>query len=183
MKLSMGICAGLLSSAAILACSHDRPADEPTTASNELNSSPRSDTAATDRDYDEREAAHSGAERASSDSTETAADRAAIDRDDDGRPRAADDTGKNERDRGDTKTPIDQGNGETDLKITQKIRQAVVADDSLSVTAKNAKIITEGGKVTLRGPVDSARERSAIDAIARNVAGVSAVDNQLEVKK
>ena len=182
MKISMGICAGLLSSAAILACSHDRPADEPTTASNELNSTTRSDAPATDRDYDEREAARSGAERASSDSTETAADRAAVDRDD-GRPLAADDTGKNERDRGDTQTPLDQGNGKTDLEITQKIRQAVVADDSLSVTAKNAKIITEGGKVTLRGPVDSARERSAIDAIARNVAGVSAVDNQLEVKK
>ena len=30
-------------------------------------------------------------------------------------------------------------------------------DDSLSFTAKNVKIITVGGKVTLRGPVKSAR--------------------------
>jgi hyperosmotically inducible periplasmic protein len=79
-------------------------------------------------------------------------------------------------------TPLDQGNNETDLKITQQIRQAVMDNGSLSFTAKNVKIITNGGKVTLRGPVKTEQERSAIDAAARKVAGAQ-VDNQIEVKK
>ncbi|HYJ09854.1 MAG TPA: BON domain-containing protein, partial [Polyangiaceae bacterium] len=80
-------------------------------------------------------------------------------------------------------TPMDQGQNETDLKITQQIRQAVMADGSLSFTAKNVKIITQNGKVTLRGPVNTAQERSAIEAAARKVAGTAQIDNQIEVKK
>ena len=79
-------------------------------------------------------------------------------------------------------TPMDQGGSESDRKITQQIRQAVMKDGSLSFTAKNAKIITIDGKVTLRGPVNSAAERSAIETAAKAVAGVTKVDNQLEVK-
>jgi len=97
---------------------------------------------------------------------------------------APDNTKVNERDRNSAAlTPMDQGNGETDLKITQQIRRAVMADGTLSFTAKNVKIITQGGKVTLRGPVKSEQERNNIEAAARNVAGVAEVDNQLEVKK
>jgi hyperosmotically inducible periplasmic protein len=97
---------------------------------------------------------------------------------------APDNTDKNERDRGDkTLTPLDQKNSEGDLKITQKIRQAVMGDSSLSFTAKNVKIITIDGNVTLRGPVNTAEERQAIEAAARKVAGAGRVDNQLEVKK
>jgi hyperosmotically inducible protein len=95
-----------------------------------------------------------------------------------------DNTKRNERDRDAAAlTPTDQGNGESDLKITQRIRQAVMADGSLSFNAKNVKIITVGGKVTLRGPVKSDAERAAIDAAAKNVAGAGQVDNQIEVKK
>ncbi len=97
---------------------------------------------------------------------------------------APDNTKVNERDRNSTAlTPLDQSNDKADLKITQQIRQAVMADGSLSFTAKNVKIITQGGKVTLRGPVNSEQERSNIEAAARKVAGVAQVDNQLEVKK
>lgn len=78
-------------------------------------------------------------------------------------------------------TPLDQGENESDLKVTQQIRQAVMADDSLSFTAKNVKIITMKGKVTLRGPVKTAAERSSIEGAARKVAGANMVDNQLEV--
>jgi len=97
---------------------------------------------------------------------------------------APDNTKVNERDRNNTAlTPMDQSNAKTDLKITQQIRQAVMADGTLSFAAKNVKIITQGGKVTLRGPVKSDQERSSIEAAARKVAGVAQVDNQLEVKK
>jgi len=97
---------------------------------------------------------------------------------------APDNTKVNKRDTNSAAlTPMDQNNNQTDLNITQKIRQAVMADGSLSFTAKNVKIITQNGKVTLRGPVNSAQERDAIDAAARKVAGSAQVDNQLEVKK
>jgi hyperosmotically inducible periplasmic protein len=95
-----------------------------------------------------------------------------------------DNTNVNERDRNAAAlTPTDQRENQTDLKITQQIRQNVMDDSKLSFTAKNVKIITAGGKVTLRGPVKTAEERSAIEAAARKVAGVSQVDNQIEVKK
>jgi hyperosmotically inducible periplasmic protein len=96
-----------------------------------------------------------------------------------------DNTKVNERDRSSASppTPLDQRENQTDLGITQQIRQAVMKDDKLSFTAKNVKIITQGGKVTLRGPVNSVEERSAIEAAARKVAGVTAVENQIEVKK
>jgi osmotically-inducible protein OsmY len=47
--------------------------------------------------------------------------------------------------------------------------------------ARNAKIITANGKVTLRGPVKSTEERDTLDRIAREAAGEGNVDNQLEV--
>jgi len=99
-------------------------------------------------------------------------------------PAAPDNTKVNQRDtNASALTPMDQNNNSADLKITQQIRQAVMADGSLSFTAKNVKIITQGGKVTLRGPVNNAQERSNIEAAARKIAGVTQVDNQLEVKK
>jgi hypothetical protein len=91
-------------------------------------------------------------------------------------------TGINERDRdGSAVTPLDQGGGK-DRDITAEIRRNVIADGALGYDAKNAKIVTEGGKVTLRGPVKSAAERSSIEAKARAASGVTAVDNQLEIK-
>jgi hyperosmotically inducible protein len=98
-------------------------------------------------------------------------------------PSEPDNSRVNARDKGgNTLTPMDQGKGEGDRKITQNIRQAVVKDSSLSFTAKNVKIITINGKVTLRGPVKTDAERSAIEAAAKKVAGVNRVDNFLEVK-
>ncbi len=88
----------------------------------------------------------------------------------------------NDRDRHGALTPMDQGGG-NDRDITAAIRRAVVADKALSFTAKNVKIITVGGKVTLRGPVKSDEEKSSIEQKAKAAPGVSDVDNQLEVKK
>lgn len=94
----------------------------------------------------------------------------------------ADNTKINDRDRHGAVTPTDQGGGK-DRDITAAIRRAVVGDGALSFTAKNVKIITVGGKVTLRGPVKSDAEKTAIEAKAKAAAGVTEVDNQLEVKK
>ena len=97
--------------------------------------------------------------------------------------KAADNTAKNERDSsGETLTSGDQSNSPEDIKITAAIRRAVVADKSLSMTAKNVKIITANGKVTLRGPVNSAEEKATIAKLAKSGAGKAKIDNQLEVK-
>lgn len=94
----------------------------------------------------------------------------------------ADNTVRNERDRdGASVTPGDQDNDENDLRIVQDIRKALVKNDQLSLNAHNAKVVSVNGVVTLRGPVESAAERTAIDNIAKGVAGVTRVDNQLEV--
>jgi len=95
---------------------------------------------------------------------------------------APDNTEKNVRDRsGETLTPGDQSSSEADLALTQQIRQAVVADDTLSTNAHNVKIITNKGVVTLRGPVNSLQEKEAIDAKAQQIAGATKVKNELEV--
>jgi osmotically-inducible protein OsmY len=96
----------------------------------------------------------------------------------------ADNTGVNKRDRDleAVKTPIDQDEDQGDVNITAEIRKRVLAEEDMSVNARNAKIITADGKVTLRGPVDSDAERDTIVRIAEEVAGgKDKVDNQLEV--
>lgn len=94
----------------------------------------------------------------------------------------ADNTAKNARDR-DTAalTPLDQGESEGDRTITQHIRADVVKADDVSMDGKNVKIITLDGVVTLRGPVETAREKKDIAAIAKRVDGVKRIDNQLEI--
>lgn len=79
-------------------------------------------------------------------------------------------------------TAEQQSNSKEDLALVQRIRQAVVKDDSLSMNAKNVKIIVREGKVQLRGPVDTLQEKDAIAAKAGQIAGKDNVDNQLEVK-
>jgi len=95
---------------------------------------------------------------------------------------APDNTKQNVIDRdGTTLTPMDQGSSEADRTITQQIRKAVVGHDGLSMDAKNVKIITQGGVVTLRGPVKSAEEKATIAAVSTKTEGVKRVHNQLEV--
>lgn len=97
---------------------------------------------------------------------------------------AADNTGVNKRDRDEAQpTPQDQGNDSRDLELTRKIRQEIVSRDELSFDAKNIKIITVDGKVTLRGPVSSTKEIEVIKSIAAKHAGADTVSTQLELKK
>jgi hyperosmotically inducible protein len=78
-------------------------------------------------------------------------------------------------------TADDQKMNPADRAITQKIRKALHDDSALSVYAHNIKIITQDGKVTLRGPVRSEDEKASIEAKAVAVAGAGNVTNQLEV--
>jgi osmotically-inducible protein OsmY len=91
-------------------------------------------------------------------------------------------TAINQRDAdGDTKTPIDQDENSPDVKRTAEIRRKVLDQPDLSINARNVKIITSQGKVTLRGPVNTEAERDTIVRIAREVAGEANVDNQIEI--
>ena len=78
-------------------------------------------------------------------------------------------------------TADDQKMNPADRAITQKIRKALHDDNSLSTYAHNVKIITQDGKVTLRGPVRSEDEKANIEAKAVAVAGAGNVTDQLEV--
>lgn len=96
---------------------------------------------------------------------------------------AADNSGRNQRDRsGETQTSGDQSNSSADIKTTAAIRRAIMHDDSLSMTAKNVKIITENGVVMLRGPVQSEAEKTKIAELAKTHAGNTRVEDHLEVK-
>jgi osmotically-inducible protein OsmY len=95
-----------------------------------------------------------------------------------------DNSAKNQRDRaGETKTSGDQSNSSEDTKVTADIRRAIVKDSSLTMAAKNVKVITAGGIVTLRGPVNSAEEKTKIEQLAAAAANGAKIDNQLEIKE
>jgi osmotically-inducible protein OsmY len=80
-------------------------------------------------------------------------------------------------------TPMDQGHSHADRHLTEEIRRAIVnKTNDFSITAKNVKIITRDGNVTLRGPVNNEGEKTGILVIARNIAGETNVTDQLEVK-
>jgi hyperosmotically inducible periplasmic protein len=93
-----------------------------------------------------------------------------------------DNTKTNQRDKSQTSPTADQQKSNpADREITKKIRTALHNDSSLSTYAHNVKIITQNGKVTLKGPVRSENEKNNIGAKAIAVAGESNVDNQLDV--
>ena len=69
----------------------------------------------------------------------------------------------------------------TDRTTTKEIRASIMKDKSLSTYAHNIKIISQDGKVTLKGPVRSEDEKTNIEAKATAVAGPGNVDDQLTV--
>ncbi len=94
----------------------------------------------------------------------------------------ADNTAQNANPENQANPPFEQGNSQADLDLTQRLRQAVTDDTTLSTTAKNVKIISRDGKVLLMGPVQSAEERQRIETLATQVAGAGNVTNHIEVK-
>jgi sporulation protein YlmC with PRC-barrel domain len=94
-----------------------------------------------------------------------------------------DNTKQNVRERHDASvTPLDQGSSERDLDITRRIRKEILDQEDISVNARNIKVITANGRVTLRGPVNSSDEKRLLGEIAGRIAQADNVDNQLEVK-
>lgn len=95
---------------------------------------------------------------------------------------APDNSKTNKRDRDNAAPTADQQKtNPADRELTRKIRAALHQDKSLSTYAHNIKIVTQDGRVTLRGPVRSDEEKSAIESKATEVAGAGNVTNELEV--
>ncbi len=94
-----------------------------------------------------------------------------------------DNTKVNKRDRSPSQPTADQGkNNQSDVHIMAQIRRSVVKDKSLSTYAHNVKIISKGGKVTLKGTVHTEDEKKSIESKATAVAGDGNVTNQIDVK-
>lgn len=94
----------------------------------------------------------------------------------------ADNTGINQRDASPHAiTASQQGETAADREITRKIRQAVVNDKSLSTNAHNVKIITMEGQVILKGPVESEREKMAVEEKAAQIVGSDKVKCEIEI--
>jgi len=75
------------------------------------------------------------------------------------------------------KSPKDQ------VTVLAEIRKNIVNDSSLSMNAKNVKILYAKGLVTLRGPVDSDEEKAAVEAAVKKCDAVGSVKNLLTVAK
>ncbi len=96
---------------------------------------------------------------------------------------APDNSAMNKRDRsGENVTAFDQSNRPEDLNLTRDIRRAIMDDGSLSMEAKNIKIITLNGAVTLRGPVKTAQEKESIVAKATQIARGVKINDELEIE-
>jgi osmotically-inducible protein OsmY len=94
-----------------------------------------------------------------------------------------DNTRINKRDQhAESLTPMDQPNNADDIRVAAAVRKAIVADSSLSTSARNLKLVAAKGTVTLRGPVKDEAEKARVEAIAKGVAGVTAVQNQLDIE-
>lgn len=78
-------------------------------------------------------------------------------------------------------TADQQQSNKTDRELTQKIREAIVDDKSLSMSAHNVKVISRNGTVTLKGKVKSEDEKSNIEGKAVELAGAGKVTNELTV--
>jgi hyperosmotically inducible protein len=95
---------------------------------------------------------------------------------------APDNTNENKGDGQKGATTADQQSmNPADRDLTRKIRASIVDDKSLSTYAHNIKIITQDGKVTLKGPVRTETEKAAVEAKAAAVAGDTNVTSEMMI--
>ena len=96
-----------------------------------------------------------------------------------------DNTKVNKQDRDANQPTADQQkNNASDLDLTKNIRRSIMEDKSLSTDAHNVKVISQNGTVTLKGPVKSEAEKSAIVSKAVSLAGgADKVVDQMSVKQ
>lgn len=81
-------------------------------------------------------------------------------------------------------TATDQNmNNRSDTELTRMVREKIMADSTLSAKAKNVTIVTNAGRITLRGQVTNSQEKSKVEDIAKRTSGAMGVDNQTTINK
>lgn len=78
-------------------------------------------------------------------------------------------------------TADQQKNNSSDLEMTRRIRRLIMNDKALSTYAHNVKVITRNGHVTLKGPVNSRKEKEVVAAKATEIAGEGNVTDEIRV--
>lgn len=78
-------------------------------------------------------------------------------------------------------TADQQKNNSSDMEITRRIRRLIMNEKILSTYAHNVTVITRNGQVTLKGPVNSRKEKEVIEAKATEVAGEGKVTDEIRV--
>lgn len=79
--------------------------------------------------------------------------------------------------------PAGQEENESDRQITKNIQQAIAQDSSLSPDARQIKVTTQSGIVTLQGTVENNNEQDKILKIVGTQNGITRLDNRLNVKR
>jgi hyperosmotically inducible periplasmic protein len=74
-----------------------------------------------------------------------------------------------------------QKNDASDIDLVKRIRQSVMADNTLSTYGHNVKIVAVNGTVTLNGVVRSDAEKQQIGKKAASIAGEGRVIDDLKV--
>ena len=83
----------------------------------------------------------------------------------------------------DATTADQQKMNPNDREMSRKIRAEIMKDKSLSTYAHNVKIITQDGKVTLKGPVRSQDEKTSVETKAAAIAGDGNVTSEIEIAR
>jgi len=80
-----------------------------------------------------------------------------------------------------TPAPDDQATSPQDQQSVREIRELLAADPGLASIAPRLVIVARRGRVWLRGQVNTATQRAAIEKAARQAGGVIDVKNELVV--
>jgi BON domain len=80
-----------------------------------------------------------------------------------------------------TEPARDTAESEQDQESIREIRALLASDKALSTTTSQVTIAARDGRVWLRGQVNTAEQRAAIERIARGAGGVLDVKNELVV--
>jgi osmotically-inducible protein OsmY len=76
----------------------------------------------------------------------------------------------------------EQSNKKEDVELTRKIREELMKQETLSVAAKNVKVVTKDGITHLSGSVKTPEEKDLIESIAKRHAGEANVQSHIQVQ-
>lgn len=76
-------------------------------------------------------------------------------------------------------TPLEAEERVSDLELTQRIRQRLASDPALSPSARNVKVVVQGGRAELSGTVLDEAEKRRVEAHAEPLVGSGRVVSRI----